>query len=263
MIGAIIGDVVGSRFEFHNIKSKQFQFWHNDCHPTDDTFLTCAVADWLLNGGAIENFLGTWGTKYKDITFEAGKISAFSSGFTNWLSTPQPYNADTNGCIMRISPILDFFDDYDQMLSVAKQSTNITHNHPDSINATYAYITTGYMLKTKQNIQEIKNTVSKKCDYDLFRTIDEIRPTYNKFFCKCKNSVPQAIICALDSKSFTDAIRNAISIGGDSDTLAAMAGGLAEIRFGVPQTYKDKVQNYLDSNIKETIAKFYAKISTR
>lgn len=254
MIGAIIGDVVGSHFEFHNIKTKDFEFWHNDCHPTDDTILTCAVADWLLHGGVPEKYLFTWGNKYKNKTCENGKIPIFSPGFTNWLRTQTPYNAKTNGCIMRLSPIFDFYsDDLQKMLYTAETLTNTTHNHPDSINATRAYIETGYMLKNKTDITKIKNAISEKYNYNLFQTVDEIRPNYNKFYATCKNSVPQAIVCALDATDYTDTLRNAISIGGDSDTLATMAGGLAEIRFNVPIELQNKVKKYLDKNMIKII----------
>lgn len=254
MIGAIIGDVVGSRFEFHNIKTKDFEFWHNDCHPTDDTILTCAVADWLLHGGVPEKYLFTWGNKYKNKTCENGKIPIFSPGFTNWLRTQTPYNAKTNGCIMRLSPIFDFYsDDLQKMLYTAETLTYTTHNHPDSINATCAYIETGYMLKNKTDITKIKNAISEKYNYNLFQTVDEIRPNYNKFYATCKNSVPQAIVCALDATDYTDTLRNAISIGGDSDTLATMAGGLAEIRFNVPIELQNKVKKYLDKNMIKII----------
>ena len=254
MIGAIIGDVVGSRFEFHNIKTKDFEFWHNDCHPTDDTILTCAVADWLLHDGAPEKYLSVWGNKYKNKTCENGKIPIFSPGFTNWLRTQTPYNAKTNGCIMRLSPIFDFYsDDLQKMLYTAETLTNTTHNHPDSINATRAYIETGYMLKNKTDITKIKNAISEKYNYNLFQTVDKIRPNYNKFYATCKNSVPQAIVCALDATDYTDTLRNAISIGGDSDTLATMAGGLAEIRFNVPIELQNKVKKYLDKNMIKII----------
>lgn len=254
MIGAIIGDVVGSRFEFHNIKTKNFDLWHNDCHPTDDTILTCAVADWLLHGGTPEKYLFTWGNKYKHIKYENGIIPPFGPAFTNWLDSQQPYNANTNGCIMRLSPIFDFYiDDLEKMFYTAKTLTCVTHNHPESIIATRAYIETGYMLKNNENITNIKNTISQKYDYNLFQSVDEIRPNYNKFYCKCKNSVPQAIVCAITATSFEDAVRNAISLGGDSDTLATMAGGLAEIRFGISGEFQEKVKKYLDKNMCDII----------
>lgn len=254
MIGAIIGDVVGSRFEFHNIKTKDFQFWHDDCHPTDDTILTCAVADWLLHGGAPEKYLFAWGNRYKNKTFENGTIPAFGPGFTNWLHTKKPYNAKTNGCIMRLAPIFDFYsDNLNKMLYTAETLTNTTHNHPDSIHATRVYIETGYMLKNKTDVAKIKKIISEKYNYNLNQTVDEIRPNYNKFYTTCKNSVPQAIVCALDATDYTDTIRNAISIGGDSDTIATMSGALAEIRFGVPNELQNTVIKYLDKNMIKII----------
>lgn len=263
MIGAIIGDVIGSRFEFHNIKTKEFELWHDDCHPTDDSVLTCATADWIVHGGRPANYLLKWGRRYKEKKFEDGKISAFSPGFTKWLETNQAYNANTNGCIMRMSPIPIMLNDYDTAMSRAIELTSVTHNHPESINATGAYIDTAYMLKMHTPISKIKEFISEKYDYDLFQTLDDIRPTYNKFYYTCKRSVPMALIAALDATDFTDAIRGAISIGGDSDTLACIAGGLAEIRFGVPHDMRDTVNKYIDSTMRKTVMEFYAKLNSK
>ena len=263
MIGAIIGDVVGSRFEFHNIKTKDFELWHNSCHPTDDSVLTCATADWIIHGGNPKTYLLKWGNRYKDQTFENGKIKAFSPGFTKWLETKQAYNANTNGCIMRMSPIPIVFDDYDTCIARANELTCVTHNHPESINATGAYIDTAYMVKNHIPVPDIKKHVAQKYDYDLYQTLDEIRPNYNSFYYTCKNSVPMALIAALDANDFVDAIRGAISIGGDSDTLACIAGGIAELRFGVPIELRTKVDKYLDANMKKVIREFYQKLENK
>ena len=262
MIGAIIGDVVGSRFEFHNIKTKDFELWHDDCHPTDDSVLTCATADWIVHGGRPETYLLAWGRRYKDKKFEGGKISAFSPGFTKWLETKQAYNANTNGCIMRMSPVPIMFNDYDTGMARAIELTSVIHDHPESLTATGAYIDTAYMLKFKTPVSKIKEYILNKYDYDLYQTLDDVRPHYNKFYYTCKNSVPMALIAALDATDFVDAIRGAISIGGDSDTLACIAGGLAEIRFGVPDNCATTVKKYLDGRMQKTICEFYSKLNS-
>ena len=137
--------------------------------------------------------------------------------------------------------------------------TAITHNPPESITATKAYIETMFLVKKKTPIPLIKNYITTKYEYDLSKSIDEIRPNYNKFYCSCKNSVPQAIICALNATSYEDAIRNAVSLGGDSDTLACMAGGIAELRFEIPEPIRKQACQRIDNNILSIIRTFYQK----
>jgi len=259
MIGAIIGDIIGSPYEFHNIKHKEFELFCDKCCFTDDTILTCATAEWLLTNKRPEEILKKWGNLYKNRSYEDGKVAAFGKGFSKWLETGEAYGAKTNGCIMRLSPIPLMIDDLKVALDKAIELTKITHNHPESILATRVYIETMYMAKKRISSSIIKNYITNKYGYDLSMNIDEIRPNYNKFYTSCKNSVPQAIICALDAKSYEDAIRNAVSLGGDSDTLACMAGGIAEMRFDVPENIKKQASNFMDSNISNMISKFYEK----
>ena len=257
MLGAIIGDIIGSRYEFHNIKVKEFELFCDKCCFTDDTILTCATAEWLLTNQKPEEILRKWGNLYKNRTYEDGKVNAFGGGFTKWLETGEAYNAKTNGCIMRLSPIPLMVDDLKVALKKAVELTSITHNHPESLLATRVYIETMYMVKQGISSQIIKNYVSNKYGYDLSKSVDEIRPEYNKFYTSCKNSVPQAIICALDANSYEDAIRNAVSLGGDSDTLACMAGGIAEIRFGVPENIQEQAKRYMDDNVLSMVNRAY------
>lgn len=263
MLGSIIGDIIGSPYEFHNIKHKDFELFCDKCCFTDDTILTCATAEWLLTNKKPEELLKKWGKLYQNRTYEDGKVGAFGQGFTNWLKTGIAYNAKTNGCIMRLSPIVLMIDDLKASLDKAIELTSITHNHPESLLATRVYIETMYMVKKGFSSPIIKNYITNKYDYDLSKSVDEIRPNYNKFYVSCKNSVPQAIICALDANSYEDAIRNAVSLGGDSDTLACMAGGIAEMRFGVPLNIKQQAQTFMDENVSSTIKNFYQKINTR
>ena len=263
MLGGIIGDIIGSPYEFHNIKSKEFELFCNKCCFTDDTILTCATAEWLLTDQKPETILQKWGRQYQHRTYENGTICAFGKGFTNWLETGIPYKAKTNGCIMRLSPIPLMIDDLKVALDKAIKLTSITHNHPESLLATRVYIETMYMVKKEVSSPLIKNYITNKYGYDLSKSVDEIRPDYNKFYVSCKNSVPQAIICALDANSYEDAIRNAVSLGGDSDTLACMAGGIAELRFDIPETMKKQASKFMDDKVASTVAQFYQKIHSR
>ena len=263
MLGSIIGDIIGSPFEFHNIKSKDFKlFGERNCF-TDDTIMTCATAEWLLTNQKPKEVLKKYGELYKDRTYENGTVPAFGKGFTHWLETGEPYGAKTNGCIMRLSPIPLMIDNPKMALKKALWLTLITHNHPESLLATRAYIETMYMAKKGFPVPIIKNYVTHKYGYDLSKSVDEIRPNYNKFYVSCKNSVPQAIVCALDATSYEDAIRNAVSLGGDSDTLACMAGGIAEARFGVPDDIKKQATKYMDPYVRIIITLFYQKIRSR
>lgn len=257
MLGSIIGDIIGSPYEFHNIKTKDFPLFCDKCCFTDDSILTCATAEWLISDKAPEEMLLKWGKRYQNRTYENGKIGAFGKGFTTWLENKTPYDAKSNGCVMRLSPIFLAYNNKDEALQRALRLTKITHNHEESINATKAYIETGFLLKDGVSPKIIKNYISHKYQYDLLSSLDDIRPNYNKFYCSCKNSVPQALIAALDANSYEDAVRGAISLGGDSDTLACMAGGLAEIRFGVPKDIQTQALKYMDGNIFSTIQNFY------
>ena len=260
LLGAIIGDIVGSPYEFHNIKSKDFELFCNNSHFTDDTILTCATAEWLLTDKKPEECLRKWGSLYKNRTYENGTVAAFGKGFMNWLETNEGYNANTNGCIMRLSPIPLMIDDLKTALDKAVELTKITHNHQESLLATRVYIETMYLAKKGVKPNMIRNYITTKYHYDLPKSIDKIRPDYNKFYVSCKNSVPQAIVCALEANSYEDAIRNAVSLGGDSDTLACMAGGIAEARFGVPDNLRKTAQKYVDDNISKVIMDFYSNI---
>ena len=260
MLGSVIGDIIGSPYEFHNIKHKDFDLFCDKCCFTDDTILTCATAEWLLSDKKPEEILKKWGNLYKNRTYENGKVGAFGTGFTEWLKTGKPYMAKSNGCIMRLSPVALMIDDFKTALDKAITLTSITHNHSESLSATKAYIETMYMVKKGTPSAIIKNYIGTKYGYDLSKSVDEIRPNYNKFYISCKNSVPQAIICALDATSYEDAIRNAVSLGGDSDTLACMAGGIAEVRFGVPKTIKKQATKYMDKRVLNIINRFYQRV---
>lgn len=266
MKGAIIGDIVGSIYEVHNIKTKEFPLFTKEKRNyfTDDTALTCATAEWLLTGQPARDVLQKWGLKYKNSTHPNSDIKFFGKGFRKWLE--DPVNASNqsygNGCVMRLSPIPNFIRDTKLAIEMALDFTKVTHDHPDSINAVKAYVETFHLLKKQVPIKDIKKQISEKYNYNLFDSIDDIRKNYNQFYVDCKNSVPQSIVCALDAKSYEDSLRNAISLGGDSDTLAAMSGGLAEARFDIPEEIEGKALKFLEPEMNDLINRFYKKVDT-
>ena len=258
MIGAIIGDIVGSRFEFNNHKSKKFDLFAPECKFTDDTVMTCAIAEALL-------------TKRKDETLQKASIRTMHSVgklypdcgygwyFFTWITRDltMPYNSLGNGAGMRISPVAFAFDDRDEMLNAVKAVTEVSHNHPEGIKGAMAVAEVIWMARNKASFDDIRKMVNDKY-YTLNFTCDEIRPTY-KHVETCMDSVPQAIEAFLESNSFEDTIRTAVSIGGDSDTIACMAGAMAEAYWGVPDDIRALAEKYLDARLLDIVKRFEAK----
>ena len=263
MLGAIIGDIVGSSYEFHNVKTKSFQLFTGSSCFTDDTILTCATADYLLNSLAPEEALRKWGRAYQDRKYENGAVEAFGAGFMNWLKTGTSIQSKSNGCIMRLSPISLLLNDLNMAMDKAIKLTKVTHDHPESINATRAYVETMWLVSRGIKNQKIKNQIAEKYHYDLSRSVNEIRAGYDKFYVSCERTVPEAIICALDAKSYGDAIRNAVSLGGDSDTLACMAGGIAALRYPIPFKMRENARKLLDNRQLDIIRQFYQNTRSR
>lgn len=221
MIGSIIGDIVGSVFEHRNIKITDFKLFNFGARFTDDTVLTIAIADAILNNLPYDLALRKWGQKYPG--------RGYGNQFDNWLysENPCPYNSWGNGSAMRVSPIGFAFDDLERVLMEAKKSAEVSHNHPKGIKGAQAIAAAVYLARTGISKKEIRDFITNKFNYNLNRTVEEIRPGY-KFDISCQGSVPEAIICFLDSSDFENCIRLSISIGGDSDTIACMAGGIAQ-----------------------------------
>ena len=258
MFGAVIGDVIGSVYEWNNIKSKDFPLFSKNCTFTDDTILTSAASDWAVNGGDAEKIIRKWGNKYKErSTFGKG---AFSKGFLSWLEDESKgaYQSRANGAVMRISPIPFLIRDTKKAIAKALEFTNVTHNHVESLDAVEAYVEVMHANFKKNSVEEIKGFVADKFGYDMSRSVDEIRANYKGFPWKCIDTVPEAMICALDANSYEDAVRNAVSLGGDSDTLAAMAGALAEARFGMDDKIRQEGVKYLDVNVKFALYRQYS-----
>ncbi|MDF1698707.1 MAG: ADP-ribosylglycohydrolase family protein [Saprospiraceae bacterium] len=250
MIGAIIGDVIGSRFEWHNVKSTQFELFTHQSRFTDDSVLTIAIADSLLNGKTYEETVKSYGNRYP--------LAGYGGRFKEWLAgiITGPYNSWGNGSAMRVSAIAYAFESEGEVLEESKKSAEITHNHAEGIKGAQAIAMSVFMARKGHTKSEIKAYVEKNFDYDLDRTMDEIRPTY-KFDVSCQGSVPEAIIAFLESTDFEHAIRLAISIGGDSDTIASMAGAIAEPFYEtIPQNFIDETRNRLPAQFIEIIDAF-------
>ena len=277
MFGAIVGDIVGSVYEWDNIKTKDFPLFRDDCFFTDDTVMTCAVAEAIMNGGKEDDFIDAM-KKYGKMYPDAG----YGARFSNWIESDnrEPYYSFGNGSAMRVSPcawVMDcgFCARTGMMPStrnLARLSAEITHNHPEGIKGAMAttdaifmcrYFFGGYCGDYEQSIKNnpteckrrIKDYIEKEYGYDLSQTLDEIRPRYH-FNETCQETVPQAIIAFLESTDFEDAIRNAISLGGDSDTLAAITGSIAEAAYGIPDWIKDKAYSYLDESLKDVVMRW-------
>ena len=279
MLGAIVGDIVGSVYEWDNIKTKNFPLFREDCFFTDDTVMTCAVAEAIMNGGQKDDFIDAM-KKYGRMYPDAG----YGARFNQWLMTDnrEPYNSFGNGSAMRVSPCAWVMDaTTDELPSngkrLAQLSAEVTHNHPEGVKGAMAtsdaifmcrYYFGGYYGDYQQPINDnptvckrlIKEHIEQEYGYNLSQTLDEIRPTY-RFNETCQNTVPQAIIAFLESTDFEDAIRNAISLGGDSDTLAAITGSIAEAAYGIPDWIKEKAYTYLDEPLKEVLSRWEEYIS--
>jgi len=249
MLGAIIGDIVGSIYEWHNIKTKDFPLFGNGCGFTDDSVMTFAVAEGLMNGGASNDYINAMkrlGRMYPN--------AGYGGLFRQWLFTDDsnPYNSWGNGSAMRVSPVGWFFDTLEETENAAEISAAVTHNHPEGIKGAQATAAAIFLARNGTPKDEIKSHVGNKYGYNLSRTLDEIRPSY-KFDESCIGTVPEAIIAFLESASFEDAIRNAISLGGDSDTLAAITGSIAEAAYGVPEEIADKAVSLLDAPLLDVL----------
>ncbi|MFC1812848.1 ADP-ribosylglycohydrolase family protein [Thermodesulfobacteriota bacterium] len=243
MIGAIAGDIIGSVYEHYPIKTKDFPLFDTRCRFTDDSVLTVAVADSILTGRS-----------YAETVWEIGRRyigAGYGSSFIQWLHShdPQPYNSWGNGSAMRVSPVGFAFTTEEEVLHQAEKTAEISHNHPEGIKGAKATALAVFLARTVQDKEEIRKQIRQRFGYDLDRGVDDIRPTYT-FDVSCQGTVPEAIIAFLDSRSYEDAIRNAVSLGGDSDTLACITGGIAEAFYGiVPPHIQTKVKELLTPDL--------------
>jgi ADP-ribosylglycohydrolase len=251
MLGAITGDIVGSVYEFENHRSKDFPLFTDRSHFTDDTILTIATADALMSDHDFAAKYRDYGRRYP---------SSYGLMFQKWIDevVTGPYNSFGNGSAMRVSPIAWAFDDPDRVLEVAKASAEVTHDHPEGIKGAQATALAILYAREGKEPDRIATEIERRFGYDISTPVDVLRETY-QYNETCQATVPEAIRCFVEAEDFEDAIRNAISIGGDSDTLAAITGSIAEARWGVPEEIRREVLKQLDVGLFETYQRFLSR----
>lgn len=262
MLGAIIGDMIGSPYEWHNVKAKDFKLFRGRSRFTDDSVMTIAVADALLEAQeqdclddeqSVKNLLidvmHKWGNRYPD--------AGYGGRFYHWLADRErePYNSWGNGSAMRVSPAGWMAGDMETTRRLARWTAEVTHNHPEGVKGAEAVAAAIFLARNGASKEKIKEYVVNEFGYDLDRTCDKIRPGY-EFDVSCQGSVPEAIIAFLEGKDFEDVIRNAVSLGGDSDTIAAMAGSIAEAFFGIPAWMQQEGLNRLKNDMLDAYESF-------
>ena len=250
MIGAIAGDVIGSVHERGTMKSVEFPLFVADSRFTDDTVMTVATAHVILTGAPYEFAYREFGRRYPN--------AGYGAAFHGWLMTgePRPYGSWGNGSAMRVSPVGFAFASRDEVLREAERSAAVTHDHPEGIKGAQATALAVFMGRTGASKEEIRTELGRRFGYELDRTIEQIRPAY-EWDVSCQGSVPEAIIAFLDSSDVEDAIRLAISLGGDSDTQAAIAGGIAQAFYGrVPDSIVAPVRERLPQRFLDVIDAF-------
>ncbi len=255
MLGAIAGDIIGSRFEHNNIKSTEFKLFHKDCRFTDDTVLTVAVADSIIKGTNLKDNFKSYFLRYPN--------AGYGKKFTEWAASPklEPYGSYGNGAAMRVSPVGFAFDSLEIVLEKAKATSEITHNHPEGIKGAQATAASIFLAKTGHSKQSIQTYVESNFGYSFADKIKNLQKTY-QYDVSCQGSVPQAILAFLESQNFEDAIRKAVSIGGDSDTIACITGGIAQAYYKrVPDSIFDRVYEYLDSPLRQIVTLFNNRFS--
>ena len=259
MLGAIIGDIVGSIYELDNIKTKEFPFFEDRMEYTDDSILTIATADWLIHGG----YAGDYYLRYANMY--PYPMGSYGTMFVQWIHKAnrgqiQPYNSCGNGSAMRIAPVGWAFENEEDLLKAAKMSAECTHNHPEGIKGAQAVACTIWAIRNGYTKDDIKEWLESECKYNLDKTYDELKRTH-KFECICQNSVPAAFICWYYSTSYEDCIRKAVSLGGDADTEAAIAGAFAaaDPNTEVPEELTCDVTRFFSMDFMDVLKKFHEK----
>lgn len=251
MIGAIAGDIIGSVYEGRPVKKKDFPLFHSACCFTDDTVLTVAVASAILTDRDYRGRVWETGRRYPN--------AGYGGSFIRWLlsDNPEPYNSWGNGSAMRVTPVGFAFDDIETVLQEAAASAAISHNHPEGIKGAQATAAAVFFARTTRDKKQVKKETKERFGYDLNRTLDSIRPSYT-FDVSCQGSVPEAIIAFLESDSYEDAVRNAVSLGGDADTQACITGGIAEAFYGaVPDFIVRETKKRLPPDLWSIVEQFY------
>lgn len=267
MYGAILGDIIGSPFEFgRGDKTKDFKLFSRRSHFTDDSVMTLAVCEALLKVGqdatvkeiedAVISSMQLWGRRYPH--------AGYGGYFRRWLTAhhPEPYNSFGNGSAMRVSAAGWLYDSLEKTRTVAKATANVTHNHPEGIKGAEATASAIFMARNGSSKEEIKKYIENEFHYDLNRTLDEIRPSYHMDE-TCQKIVPEAIIAFLEAKDFEDAIRNAVSLGGDTDTLGAITGSIAEAYYGIPEWLMTECRKRINKDMRVVLDDFNDALSNQ
>lgn len=254
MLGAILGDIIGSTYEFNNTKDYHFKLFTKDSDFTDDTVLTVAVADAVLRGVDYGESIRTWALKYP---YPKG---AYGGSFQRWMysKNPEPYGSFGNGSAMRVSAIGWLFDSEKEVLDEARKSAECTHNHPEGIKGAQATAMAVFFARNGKDKNFIREYMTLQFGYDLNKTVAEIHKTYT-FDVTCQGTLPESLTCFLESTSFEDAIRKAIYIGGDSDTVGAIVGAIAEAYYGIPEEFTKRIYPFLPKDMLQVISMFQAK----
>ena len=247
MIGAIIGDVIGSRFEFNNTRDYHFNLWDDSCSYTDDTICTMAIADAILTGESYKSKLLEWCNTYPH------PMGAYGGRFAQWIHSedPQPYNSFGNGSAMRVSPVAWAFNDLEDVKREAEKTAAVSHNHPEGIKGAVAVAHAIWLFRTGcgKSLREWCDTMQQ-----YYPGFESQHFEQGKFDETCQGTVPLCLQIICQATDFEDAIRRAISFGGDSDTIGAIVGSIAEARLGIPQQIIDNVMEFLDPRMREQLA---------
>jgi ADP-ribosylglycohydrolase len=253
MLGAIAGDIIGSVYENFHTKRKDFRLFTPISTFTDDTVLTVAVADAILTGSGYGSTIKSYARRWP--------MRGYGPGFMRWMLSPDinPYNSFGNGSAMRVSPVAHAFSSLSEVLEHAKLSAECTHNHPEGIKGAQATALAVYLARHGSYKDDIRSAVEEQTGYDLSRSVDSIRPGYSMDI-TCQGSVPESIIAFLDSTSFEDAVRNAVSLGGDADTQACIAGSIAEAYYKeIPLEILRQIRKKMDTDLWEKTMEFYGR----
>lgn len=252
MLGAIAGDIIGSVYEARPIKHTDFELFHRRARFTDDSVLTVAVASAILDGRGYREAVWELGRRYPD--------AGYGASFIGWLADPdpRPYNSFGNGAAMRVSPVGFAFDEVDTVLAEAERCAAISHDHPEGIRGAQATALAVLLARTGAGRERVRAEIATRFGYDLDRSVDAIRPGYG-FDVTCQGSVPEAIICFLESTSWEDAVRKAVSLGGDADTQACIAGGIAEAYHGLPDAVAEQARARLTPDLLAIVDAFRAR----
>ena len=263
MIGAIIGDIVGSRFEWHNHRSKEFELFTSKCFATDDSIMTLAIGEALMRSQSDWSDLREQAVRCMQAIGRPYPNCGYGGRFHRWIYSdhPHPYRSYGNGAAMRVSACGLSARSLDEAKLLSKAVTEVTHNHPEGVKGAEAVTVAIYMARSGSSMEEIREVIDREY-YPMNFTLDEIRPTY-RFNETCPGPVPQALRAFFASTGFEDAIRCAISVGGDSDTLAAITGGVAQAYYGVPDALHAQAIAYLDTPLLEILNRFEIWLASR